>query len=160
MEVAVAVESAAFAHLPPVKGDASQAYKEKIRSLFQNLKNKSNPQLRTRVIAGEITPDRFVQMTSEELKSPERRAEDMQIEKENMDKAMVAREEKSISASLVCGKCHQKRVSYSQAQTRSAVSANFCLNIRGSNAFGVGKICLYDCQNLPYMPGKWTFANF
>ena len=33
---------------------------------------------------------------------------------------MVAQEEKSVSTSLECGKCHQKKVSYSQAQTRSA----------------------------------------
>lgn len=59
-------------------------------------------------------------MSADDLKSPERREEDRQIMKENMDKAMVAQEEKSISSSLTCGKCGQKKVSYSQAQTRSA----------------------------------------
>jgi len=59
-------------------------------------------------------------MSGEELKSKERREEDRQIQKENMDKAMVAQVEKSISSSLTCGKCGQKKVSYSQAQTRSA----------------------------------------
>jgi transcription elongation factor S-II len=33
---------------------------------------------------------------------------------------MVAQEEESISTSLECGKCHEKKVSYRQAQTRSA----------------------------------------
>jgi len=91
-----------------------------MRSLFQNLKSKSNPGLRLRIFDSSITPDRFVRMSGEELKSKERREEDRQIQKENMDKAMVAQVEKSISSSLTCGKCGQKKVSYSQAQTRSA----------------------------------------
>ena len=91
-----------------------------MRSLYQNLKNKSNPGLRKRVLSGEISPERFVVMTHEELKSAERRAEDEKIQKENMDMAMVAQAERSISSSLQCGKCGQRKVSYSQAQTRSA----------------------------------------
>jgi len=59
-------------------------------------------------------------MTSEELKSDERRAEDKQLMKENMDNAMVPQVEKSISVQLRCGKCGQNKVAYSQAQTRSA----------------------------------------
>jgi transcription elongation factor S-II len=59
-------------------------------------------------------------MTHEELKSEERKAEDQKLMKENMDKAMVAQEEKSVSTALTCGKCGQKKVSYTQAQTRSA----------------------------------------
>lgn len=59
-------------------------------------------------------------MTHEELKSAERRAEDEKIQKENMDMAMVAQAERSISSSLQCSKCGQRKVSYSQAQTRSA----------------------------------------
>lgn len=114
---AISIEAAAYAAYAP---ETSEAYKSKMRSLFQNLKNKSNPGLRLRIFAGEIAPDRFVKMSLEELKSKERREEDKQIQKENMDKAMVAQEEKSISSSLTCGKCQQKKVSYSQAQTRSA----------------------------------------
>lgn len=72
------------------------------------------------MLSGEIAPERFVRMTLEELKSPERREEDKKMQKENMDKAMVAQAEVSVSDSLQCGKCKQKKVSYSQAQTRSA----------------------------------------
>lgn len=117
LRVARAVEHAAYNAYQP---ETSEAYKSKLRSLYQNLKNKSNPELRTRVLAGEISPERFVRMTHEELKSAERRAEDERLQKENMDKAMVAQVEKSISASLTCGKCGQRKVSYTQAQTRSA----------------------------------------
>lgn len=91
-----------------------------MRSLFQNLKNKSNPGLRISVLDGSIEADRFVVMTHEELKSAERKAEEAKMQKENMDKAMTAQEIKSVSDALRCGKCGQKRVSYTQAQTRSA----------------------------------------
>jgi transcription elongation factor S-II len=117
LRVAITVEHAAFERYKP---ESSPAYKEKMRSLFQNLKSKSNPQLRKRVLTGDITPARFVVMSHEELKSAERRAEDAKMQKENMDKAKVAQEEESISSDLQCGKCHKKQVSYTQAQTRAA----------------------------------------
>lgn len=120
LDLAKQVESAAL-NLPDAKGSsASPVYKDKIRSLYQNLKNKSNPGLRKRILSGEINPSRFVTMSHEEMKSRQQREEDIKIAKENMNNAMVAQEEKSVSTSLECGKCHQKKVSYSQAQTRSA----------------------------------------
>lgn len=120
LDLAKQVESAAL-NLPDAKGSSNSAvYKEKMRSLYQNLKNKSNPGLRKRILSGEVSPARFVTMTHEEMKSKQQREEDMKIAKENMNNAMVAQEEKSVSTSLECGKCHQKKVSYSQAQTRSA----------------------------------------
>jgi len=100
--------------------ESKPEYRTKIRSLFQNLKNKSNPQLRMRVLSNEVTPDVFVRMSHDQLKSAERREEDRKIEKENMDKAMVAQAERSISTSLQCSKCGQRKVTYTEAQTRSA----------------------------------------
>ncbi|EXJ88641.1 transcription elongation factor S-II [Capronia coronata CBS 617.96] len=120
LELAKQIESAAL-NLPDAKGSSnSPVYKDKIRSLYQNLKNKSNPGLRGRILSGEVTAVRFVSMTHEEMKSKQQREEEIKIAKENMNNAMVAQEEKSVSTSLECGKCHQKKVSYSQAQTRSA----------------------------------------
>lgn len=117
MERAKKVEEAAHnAYLP----EGSPEYRSRIRSLFQNLKNKNNPKLRQHVLSGRIEPDRFVTMTHEELKSDKQREEDERLQKENMDKAMVPQEDRSISVSLQCGKCKQKKVSYTQAQTRSA----------------------------------------
>lgn len=114
---AVAVETAAYNVYGP---ETKEQYRTKIRSLFQNLKNKSNPQLRMRVLSNEVTPEEFVKMSHDELKSAERREADRRIEKENMDKAMVAQAERSISTSLQCGKCGQRKVTYTEAQTRSA----------------------------------------
>ncbi|KAF2224248.1 transcription elongation factor-like protein s-ii [Elsinoe ampelina] len=117
IKVARAVELAAYDRYQP---ETSSDYKTRLRSLFQNLKNKSNPELRKQVFSGSIAPDRFVVMTHEELKSDKLKKEEEKMQVENMHKAMVAQEEKSISVSLTCGKCGQKKVSYSQAQTRSA----------------------------------------
>ena len=113
---AVEVEQAAF---DTYKGDTSE-YRSKLRSLFQNLKNVSNRELGPRVMSGDIPSSRFVVMTHDELKSAERRKEDAKLNHENMKNAQVPMAEKSISDALKCGKCGQKKVSYSQAQTRSA----------------------------------------
>ncbi|KAF1835417.1 transcription elongation factor [Decorospora gaudefroyi] len=114
--IAKQVEAAAYTNA----GSVNEAYKTKMRSLFQNLKNKSNPQLRKRVLTGQVSPKQFVVMTHDDMKSDARRAEDKKLEQENMKEAMVAAVEKAISKEFQCGKCKQKMVSYSQAQTRSA----------------------------------------
>ncbi|KAJ5111002.1 hypothetical protein N7532_001537 [Penicillium argentinense] len=117
LKKAIAVETAAHDHLGP---DTKEAYRTKMRSLFQNLKNKSNPTLRVRVLSGEIKPDQFIRMSSDELRSDSQREADEKIKKENMNNAMVAQAERSISTSLQCGKCGQRKVTYTEAQTRSA----------------------------------------
>ncbi|PBP24253.1 transcription elongation factor S-II, partial [Diplocarpon rosae] len=113
---AMEVEEAAFAAF---KGDTPE-YRSKLRSLFQNLKAISNRELAPAVMSGEIPAHKFVLMSHDELKSSERRKEDEKLAKDNMKKAQVPMAEKSISDALKCGKCGQKKVSYSQAQTRSA----------------------------------------
>ncbi|KID89747.1 transcription elongation factor S-II [Metarhizium guizhouense ARSEF 977] len=114
---AVAVEHAVFVEF---KEDEGEGYKKKIRSLFANLKTKSNKDLGKRVMSGDISPERFAKMTDEELKSEDQRKKEIELEKENMKRAQVPMAEKSISDSLECGRCKMKKVSYTQAQTRSA----------------------------------------
>ncbi|KAI0410145.1 transcription elongation factor s-ii [Xylaria palmicola] len=113
---AMAVEAAAF----KTYNGETQAYKEKVRSLFQNLKVKNNLDLGRNVMSGSITAEKFVVMTSKQLQSAEQRKADAELEEENMKKAQVPMEEKSISDTLECSGCKKKMVSYSQAQTRSA----------------------------------------
>ncbi|KAI5865891.1 transcription elongation factor [Durotheca rogersii] len=113
---AVEVEQAAF---KAYKGETKE-YKDKIRSLFQNLKVKTNAELGRKVMAGKITADSFVTMSSAELMSQQQRQANAQLELENMKKAQVPMAEKSISDSLECSGCKKKMVSYTQAQTRSA----------------------------------------
>ncbi|KAK0753840.1 transcription elongation factor [Schizothecium vesticola] len=114
---AVEVEAAMFRAF---KGSENQTYRTKGRALFTALKRKDNAKLRRRVLAGDVAADRLVTLSDRELASEEQRARDEELEKENMKKAQVPMAEKSISDQLKCGKCGQKKVSYTQAQTRSA----------------------------------------
>ncbi|CAN4076586.1 unnamed protein product [Withania somnifera] len=52
-------------------GGVNKKYKEKGRSLLFNLKDRNNPELRERVMSGEIPPDKLCSMTAEELASKE-----------------------------------------------------------------------------------------
>lgn len=52
-------------------GGVNKKYKERGRSLLFNLKDKSNPELRVRVLSGDIAPERLCSMTAEELASKE-----------------------------------------------------------------------------------------
>ena len=113
---AVEVEKA----LLDAHGGETEEYKKKTRALFSNLKHAKNRDLGPRVLSGAIPASRFVIMTDDELKSAEMKETDAKLSKENMKMAQVPMAEKSISDALKCGKCGQKKVSYSQAQTRSA----------------------------------------
>jgi transcription elongation factor S-II len=141
---AMAVENAAFVEY---KGDNTE-YRTKLRSLFQNLKIITNRELGPRVMSGEIPPEKFVTMSHEELKSAHRREEDKKLDKDNMKKAQVPMAEKSISDALTCGRCKQKKVSYTQAQTRSADEpmTTFCECTVCGNRW---KVCIIQSA-LPY----------
>ena len=140
-----AVEVEAAAH--SAYGGETSGYKTKLRSLFQNLKNKSNPALAKRVLSGDILPEKFVVMDSDELKSAELKKLEDTLAKENMKKAQVPMAEKSISDALQCGKCKQKKVSYSQAQTRSADEpmTTFCECTVCGNRWKVSLDCCCYC---------------
>ncbi|XP_022755291.1 death-inducer obliterator 1-like isoform X2 [Durio zibethinus] len=52
-------------------GGVNKKYKEKGRSLLFNLKDRNNPELRERVVSGEIPPEQLCSMSAEELASKE-----------------------------------------------------------------------------------------
>lgn len=150
----VAVEQAAFAKF---KGESND-YKKKIRSLFSNLKDKSNRELGLRVMAGTIAADKFVAMTDEELKSESLRKLDKEAEEENIKNAQVAKGEKSYSDSLECGRCKKKMVSYTQAQTRSADEpmTTFCECMNCGKRWKVSRFS--PCPIIPWRGHSLTFA--
>ncbi len=98
----------------------SDQYKSKIRSLQFNLKDKSNTKLRTRVLHGDISPDKFVKMSPEELASEEKKQEIEDAHKQNMMDAQTAADQAAETDQFRCGKCKQRRTKYYQMQTRSA----------------------------------------
>lgn len=138
---ATEVEAAAYKHFA---GEGPE-YRLKVRSLFQNLKVRSNKELRRRVMTGEIAAADFIKMSQDELKSQEHKERDRAFEKENISNAQVAQPERSISDALQCGKCGEKKVSYSQAQTRSADEpmTTFCLCTHCGNRWKVRPLFAY-----------------
>lgn len=140
LQRAMEVESAAY----KLFNGASKDYKLKVRSLFSNLKGKTNAELGQSVMSGAVSPERFVRMSSQELMSAEQRKITAELEKENMNKAQVPMAEKSVSEELTCGNCKQKKVSYTQAQTRSADEpmTTFCECMNCGKRWKVRSKCL------------------
>ncbi|KIO00929.1 hypothetical protein M404DRAFT_745244 [Pisolithus tinctorius Marx 270] len=110
------VEQAVFSQF----GRTSPEYKGKVRSLFVNLKDKGNPNLRESIVSGEVSPEKFSKMTSEEMMSEERRAADQKIKEENLFKSLGAGAQEAETEGFQCGRCKQRKCRYRQAQTRSA----------------------------------------
>ncbi|KAG9312455.1 transcription elongation factor [Chiua virens] len=113
---AIAVEKAVFTQFD----STSPEYKGKIRSLFVNLKDKANPSLRESIVSGDLSPEKFGKMTSEEMMSEERRAADQKIKEENLFKSLGAGQQEAETEGFQCGRCKQRKCRYRQAQTRSA----------------------------------------
>lgn len=70
-ELAQIVSVKVEAELFRIYGSVNKKYKEKARSLLFNLKDRNNPELRARVVSGEISPERLCSMTAEQLASKE-----------------------------------------------------------------------------------------
>lgn len=109
-------------------------------------------------MSGEVSPDKFVNMSDDDLKSEDQRKKDVELEKENMKKAQVPMAEKSISDSLECGRCKQKKVSYTQAQTRAADEpmTTFCECMACGHRW---KVCIIISVVNEMMHGSDMFAT-
>ncbi|KAL0897609.1 hypothetical protein Bca101_081570 [Brassica carinata] len=81
-------------------GGVNKKYKEKGRSLLFNLKDKSNPKLREKVMYGEIEAERLCSMSAEELASKEL-AEWRQAKAEEMAQMVVLQDTEVDIRSLV-----------------------------------------------------------
>lgn len=64
------MQQSAFA---PTSGNAGKDYKAKYRSLHYNLKDAANPELRARVLTGELAPAALVRLSNQDLASRVRR---------------------------------------------------------------------------------------
>ena len=95
-------------------------YKACFRSRYLNLKDLHNPRLKIRLINSEISPSEFCEMTSQQMASEERKAEDAAINETNLMNAQAASETGAETDMFKCGKCHKRRTRFHQMQTRSA----------------------------------------
>ncbi|CAK0785785.1 hypothetical protein CVIRNUC_008996 [Coccomyxa viridis] len=102
-------------------GGVNKDYKAKSRRLSFNIKDPRNPDLRRRVLKGEITAVDLVNMTPEELASDVRKSENAQIRKEALKESERGQHlKKATTDQFQCGKCRQRKTQYYQMQTRSA----------------------------------------
>lgn len=121
MNKAQEVERACFSAYSGDGTSVTETYLKRVRTLFANLKNRQQGgKLGKKVMTGEYSADDFVRLDEEQLKSDKQKEEERKMEEENLKNAQVPMPQKSISTALECGKCKQKKVTYSQAQTRSA----------------------------------------
>ncbi|KAK4052929.1 transcription elongation factor TFIIS [Microbotryomycetes sp. JL221] len=103
---------------PPPEG--TNAYRQKMRSLYLNLKAANNPSLREDVVSGEISVKRLSEMSAAEMASEEQQAINRKLVEENLFKAQGAAPQQAHTDAFQCGKCKQRKTMYYQMQTRSA----------------------------------------
>eukprot|EP01103_Thecamoeba_quadrilineata_P015703 TRINITY_DN5040_c0_g1_i1.p1 TRINITY_DN5040_c0_g1~~TRINITY_DN5040_c0_g1_i1.p1 ORF type:complete len:370 (-),score=101.86 TRINITY_DN5040_c0_g1_i1:143-1252(-) len=116
--VAKEIENALYEKWKGVNKD----YHNQRRSLYFNLINEKNEELRLSVLEGKISPERLVQMTTQELASREMQQKRAETE-DYFTKAAQANSNTSdlhTTDMFTCGKCKERKCTYSQLQTRSA----------------------------------------
>jgi transcription elongation factor S-II len=127
-EVADGVETALFNAYEGL----SKEYRARFRTLFLNLKNPKNSELRLRLRYGELAYDQLARMSSDELAPREVQEEKARIAKWQREAITRGVDKGSATDLFRCNKCQQRKCTYFQMQTRSAdepmTSFITCLN--------------------------------
>ncbi|CBI18026.3 unnamed protein product, partial [Vitis vinifera] len=116
IRVAVSVESVMFEKM----GRSNGTQKFKYRSIMFNIKDPNNPDLRRKVLLGEVKPDRLINMSPEEMASNQRQRENSQIKEKALFDCERGGPPKATTDQFKCGRCGQRKTTYYQLQTRSA----------------------------------------
>ncbi|XP_028759112.1 transcription elongation factor TFIIS-like [Neltuma alba] len=116
VRVSVAVESVLFQNW----GHFNGAQKIKYRSLMFNLKDPKNPDFRRRVLLGEYSPERLVDMKTAEMASDKRKKENETIKRKALFDCERGQKPKATTDQFKCGKCGKRESIFHQMQTRSA----------------------------------------
>jgi transcription elongation factor S-II len=98
----------------------SAAYKAKFRQLHFNLKDAKNPDLRRRVLEGDVEPELLIALPPAALASDALREGDRQIREKKLFDSAPSAAKQATTDQFQCGKCRQRRTTYYQMQTRSA----------------------------------------
>ncbi|CAG8443168.1 8675_t:CDS:10 [Ambispora leptoticha] len=96
--------------------NTDKEYREKLRGLIFNLKDRSNPRLRCNVVDGELAVQRLCTMSKQEMASEERKAKDAKIREQLLFKARGAGQQEAETDAFRCGKCGQRKTTYYQMQ--------------------------------------------
>jgi transcription elongation factor S-II len=98
----------------------SAKYKSKYMQLSFNLKDPKNPDLRRKVVLGEITPAELISASPEELASDAKKEENQRIREKKLFDSAPSSVKRATTDQFQCGKCRQRKCTYYQMQTRSA----------------------------------------
>ncbi|CAO1627576.1 unnamed protein product [Sympodiomycopsis kandeliae] len=118
--ISLDIESSIYKRLCPLETEVTTDYRNKIRSLSLNLKDKNNPTFRRKVVLGHIEATSLVDLTPKEMASEEKLAEYKSLEEQNLLTAQSAAEQEAETDAFQCGRCKQRKCRYYQKQTRSA----------------------------------------
>ncbi|PWN21736.1 transcription elongation factor [Microstroma glucosiphilum] len=118
--LALQIESSVYKKFCATEDTVNADYRNKMRSLSLNLKDKNNPQFRRKVVEGRVDASKLVDLTPAEMASEERLAEIRTLEQQNMLVAQSAAELEAETDAFKCGRCKQRKCRYYQKQTRSA----------------------------------------
>ncbi|KAD4007063.1 hypothetical protein FH972_027304 [Carpinus fangiana] len=118
VRVAASVESAMFRKI----GWSSGIKKAKYRSVVFNLNHPENPDLRRKVLLGQIKPEVLVTMSAAEMASQKMQRENIQILLKSLSRCLhdADLEEKASTDMFQCSRCRERKCTYYQLQTRSA----------------------------------------
>jgi len=116
--VAVAIENALFNEY---KDPKNKDYQQKFRSLFSNLKDELNDGLRNALFTGDLTAEKLIQMSYEELANPKLQKARKDLKVFQQEARRGDRHTRDATCTMfTCGKCGQNKTTYFQLQTRSA----------------------------------------
>jgi len=116
--VAISIENALYKKY----GDAKHKdYLQKFRSLFSNLKDELNDGLRNALFTGDLSADKLIEMSYEELANPKLQKERKDLKEIQQEARRGDRHMRDATCTMfTCFKCGQNKTTYFQLQTRSA----------------------------------------
>eukprot|EP00727_Mastigamoeba_balamuthi_P006427 m51a1_g2404 putative atp-dependent dna helicase q-like 3 (691) ;mRNA; r:768417-771908 len=100
--------------------DAGTEYKNRLRTIAMNL-GEASKELRNSVMRGAVTPERLVTMTTAEMAPSGVKEWRKKVEREALKEAIgMTVDDLASTDQFECPRCHKRKASYTQLQTRSA----------------------------------------
>jgi transcription elongation factor S-II len=124
-DLAAAIEDSVY----NIYQNTDSKYKTKVRSRVSNLRDSKNPNLRLKVLTGDILPEKLANMTPEEMCSDDMKKLRDKYTKQAINDHQLSQQSGTTTDLLKCGRCKKRSVTYNQVQTRSADEpmTTFCL---------------------------------
>lgn len=101
-------------------GSDAKALGTKFRSIATNLGDPKNPDFRRKILSGLIDPQTVPQLSSQDMASDKRKAENAKIREDALFQAERGMTTAASTDMFKCGRCRKNQCTYFQMQTRSA----------------------------------------